>query len=63
MMIGVVASSLVIGFVLVVMDASFGMGSRDVPAPEGVLMKIIIEGLMAGNLPWDLIFLVRPPQS
>ncbi|GGA44210.1 oligopeptide transporter, OPT family protein [Kroppenstedtia guangzhouensis] len=57
MMIGVVASSLVIGFVLVVMDASFGMGSRDLPAPKGVLMKIIIEGLMAGNLPWDLIFL------
>ncbi len=57
MMIGVVASSLVIGFVLVVMDASFGMGSRELPAPKGVLMKIIIEGLMAGNLPWDLIFL------
>ncbi|MFD1425792.1 putative OPT family oligopeptide transporter [Kroppenstedtia sanguinis] len=57
MMIGVVASSLVIGFVLVVMDASFGMGSKELPAPKGVLMKIIIEGLMAGNLPWDLIFL------
>src|SRR5690606_37641725 len=56
MMIGVVASGLLIGFVLVVLDASFGMGSRDLPAPKGVLMKIIIEGLMAGNLPWDLIF-------
>ncbi|PTX59117.1 putative OPT family oligopeptide transporter [Melghirimyces profundicolus] len=57
MMIGVVASGLLIGFVLVVLDASFEMGSRDLPAPKGVLMKIIIEGLMAGNLPWDLIFL------
>ena len=56
MMIGVVASGLLIGFVLVVLDASFGMGSRELPAPKGVLMKIIIEGLMAGNLPWDLIF-------
>jgi putative OPT family oligopeptide transporter len=57
MMIGVVASSMVIGFILVVLNASYHMGSQALPAPKAQLMKVIIEGLMEGNLPWDLIFL------
>ncbi|QKG83759.1 oligopeptide transporter, OPT family [Kroppenstedtia pulmonis] len=57
MMIGVVVSGLVIGTVLLVLHEAWGMGSKDLPAPKAVLMKIIIEGMMEGNLPWDLIFL------
>ncbi|OYD07207.1 OPT family oligopeptide transporter [Paludifilum halophilum] len=57
MMIGVVASGLLVGFVLVVLHEAYGMGSKELPAPKAMLMKIIIEGMMDGNLPWDLIFL------
>ncbi|MDN4595468.1 OPT family oligopeptide transporter [Polycladomyces subterraneus] len=57
MMVGVLASGLVIGFVLIVLNASYGLGSAALPAPKAVLMKVIIEGMMAGNLPWDLIFI------
>ncbi|MFM1651122.1 OPT family oligopeptide transporter [Brevibacillus sp. B_LB10_24] len=57
MMVGVIASGLVIGFVLVVLHQTYVMGSPELPAPKAVLMKLIIEGLMAGNLPWDLIFI------
>lgn len=57
MMIGVLASGLVIGFVLVVLHATYGMGSEALPAPKAVLMKMVIEGILADNLPWDLIFM------
>ncbi|WP_093229546.1 OPT family oligopeptide transporter [Thermoflavimicrobium dichotomicum] len=57
MMIGVVASGLTIGFVLVLFDQAYKLGSDALPAPKAVLMKMIVEGLMAGNLPWDLIFI------
>lgn len=29
--------------------------SRD-PAPQAQLMKMIVEGIMGGNLPWGLVF-------
>lgn len=55
MMIGVIASGLLIGFVLVLFHRAYGIGGEELPAPKAVLMKIIAEGLMAGNLPWELI--------
>ncbi|WP_435921156.1 OPT family oligopeptide transporter [Paenibacillus sp. DYY-L-2] len=57
MMIGVLVSGLVIGFILNVLNASYGLGSEQLPAPKAVLMRMIVEGIMAGNLPWDLIFI------
>ena len=33
-----------------------GYGSDDLPAPQAVLMKMIVEGVMGGNLPWNLVF-------
>ncbi|WP_341480028.1 OPT family oligopeptide transporter [Paenibacillus dendrobii] len=57
MMIGVLVSGLVIGFILSVLNESYGLGSEDLPAPKAVLMRLIVEGIMSGNLPWDLIFI------
>lgn len=57
MMIGVLVSGLVIGFILNVLNASYGLGSEQLPAPKAVLMRMIVEGIMEGNLPWDLIFI------
>ncbi|MBA4493724.1 OPT family oligopeptide transporter [Paenactinomyces guangxiensis] len=57
MMIGVLASALLIGFFLVLFDQAYGIGGNELPAPKAVLMKIIVEGLMAGNLPWELILI------
>ncbi|TCS96915.1 putative OPT family oligopeptide transporter [Hazenella coriacea] len=57
MMIGVVASGLLIGYFLVLFDTAYGIGGNELPAPKAVLMKIIAEGLMSGNLPWELILI------
>ncbi|SDZ37025.1 OPT family oligopeptide transporter [Thermoactinomyces sp. DSM 45892] len=57
MMIGVLASGLLIGYVLTLFDSTYGLGGTELPAVKAVLMRIIVEGIMGGNLPWDLIFM------
>ena len=54
--IGVVSSALVIGAVLYLLDSAWGFGSAELGAPQAMLMKMIIEGVMEGNLPWGLVF-------
>ena len=54
--IGVVASAFAIGGTLYLLDAAWGFGSEQLGAPQATLMKLIIEGVMEGNLPWALVF-------
>lgn len=54
--IGVVASALAIGGTLYLLDSAWGFGSEELAAPQATLMKLIIEGVMGGNLPWALVF-------
>ena len=56
-LIGVVAAALAIGGVLYLLDAAWGYGGAEVPAPQAQLMKMIVEGIMGGNLPWNLVFI------
>ena len=56
-LIGVVASGLAIGGVLYLLNAAWGYGGAEVPAPQATLMKMIVEGIMGGNLPWNLVFI------
>lgn len=55
-LIGVVASSVAIGAILYLLNAAWGYGSTELPAPQATLMKMIVEGVMGGNLPWTLVF-------
>ena len=55
-LIGVLASGLAIGGVLYLLNAAWGYGGAEVPAPQATLMKMIVEGIMGGNLPWTLVF-------
>jgi len=54
--IGVIASALAIGGTLYLLDAAWGFGSPELGAPQATLMKMIVEGVMEGNLPWALVF-------
>ena len=54
--IGVVAAALAIGGTLYLLDSAWGFGSEELAAPQATLMKMIIEGVMEGNLPWALVF-------
>ncbi len=55
--LGVVAAALAIGGTLNLLDSAWGFGGDELAAPQATLMKMIIEGVMDGNLPWGLVFL------
>ncbi len=55
--IGVVASALAIGGTLYLLDSAWGFGSDELGAPQATLMKLIVEGVMGGDLPWGLVFM------
>ena len=54
-LIGAVVSAVTIGGVLVLLDSAWGFGTTELAAPQATLMKMIIEGVMQGNLPWALV--------
>lgn len=56
-LIGAVVSAIAIGGVLKLLDAAWGFGSAELSAPQATLMKMIVEGVMNGNLPWMLVFI------
>ena len=55
--IGVIAAALAIGGTLYLLDSAWGFGSEELAAPQATLMKMIVEGVMEGNLPWGLVFI------
>lgn len=56
-LIGAVVSAFTIGGVLVLLNSAWGFGSKELAAPQATLMKMIIEGVMNGNLPWTFVFI------
>lgn len=54
---GVLITSIVIGFILILLDNAYGFGSAELPAPQAMLMSMVVEGIMNGDLPWSLIFI------
>ncbi len=55
--IGVIVSAVAVGFILYLLDAAWGFGSEELGAPQAVLMKMIVQGVMQGDLPWGLVFI------
>lgn len=56
-LIGAVISAFTIGGVLILLDSAWGFGTTELSAPQATLMKMIVEGVMDGNLPWALVFI------
>lgn len=56
MYLGIVASAAVAGAVLLMLDSTYGIGSKDVAAPQATLMSMVIKGVLTGELPWALVF-------
>lgn len=56
-LIGTVISAAVIGGMLLLLNSAWSFGSAELSAPQATLMKMIVEGVMQGNLPWSLVFI------
>ena len=55
-LIGVCVSAIAIGAILYLLNAAWGFGSEELGAPQAMMMKMVIEGVMGGSLPWALVF-------
>jgi len=40
---------------VMLLGSAYTFGSKDIPAPQATLMKTIVEGVLAGALPWGLV--------
>ncbi len=55
LIIGVLASALIIGYTTLYLHEVMTIGSDALPAPQATLMSTIIKGLLSRNLPWGLV--------
>ena len=58
--IGVVAAALAIGGTLMLLNKAYTFDPNvagSLQAPQATIMKLIVEGVMSNELPWDLIFI------
>lgn len=61
LLIGVLVSTVAIGFTLLLLNDTLGIGvvteahPNPLPAPQAMLMATVIKGLLSQNLPWGLV--------
>jgi len=53
--IGAACACWAVAATVLLLGRAYEFGSRDIPAPQATLMKTIIEGVLAGELPWGLV--------
>lgn len=55
MFIALSVASFMGGATVLLLHSAYGIGSEQVTAPQATLMKLIVEGIMTGQLPWTLV--------
>ena len=55
-LLGCIISALAVGGILYLLNAAWGYGTSELPAAQASLMKMVVEGVMGGQLPWALVF-------
>ena len=53
--IGIALVAAAIGYVLFILNAAYGIGSKEIAAPQATLMSMVIKGVFTGSLPWNLV--------
>ncbi|HWO17905.1 MAG TPA: oligopeptide transporter, OPT family [Kofleriaceae bacterium] len=54
-LIGAAFACWAVAATVLLLGATYQFGSKEIPAPQATLMKTIIEGVLSGQLPWDLV--------
>lgn len=55
--IGALSCALVMAPVLNLLQEAYGIGTKNLPAPQAVLMANIATGMFGGTLPWNMVLL------
>lgn len=56
MYIGVAVAATFAGLIVLMLHRTYGIGSKDIAAPQATLMSMVVKGVMTGELPWALVF-------
>jgi len=56
-LIGASSSALAVCFSIIILAKTYTFGSEELPAPQAVLIKTIIEGVLEAGIPWGLILI------
>jgi len=54
-LIGAAFACWAVAATVLLLGKTYEFGSPEIPAPQATLMKTIIEGVLSGQLPWDLV--------
>ncbi|WP_196139527.1 OPT family oligopeptide transporter [Aliikangiella sp. G2MR2-5] len=54
-LLGVLTSATFVCLAVLLLAETFGFGSKELPAPQATLMKLVIDGVLDQNLPWALV--------
>jgi len=54
-LIGAAFACWAVAATVLLLGSAYTFGSRELPAPQATLMKTIVEGVLAGALPWGLV--------
>ena len=55
MFLATAASAAAIGYVILMLHTAYGIGSKEIPAPQATMMSMVVKGIMTSQLPWTLV--------
>jgi len=53
--VGVLSSAICVGWIVFFLHSAYGIGSDRLPAPQAVLMSMVVKGVLTVSLPWTLV--------
>lgn len=56
-LVGVLTSAAFVCAAVMLLDKAYGFGTKELPAPQATLMKVVIEGVLQSSLPWTLVLI------
>jgi putative OPT family oligopeptide transporter len=54
-LVGVLTSATFVALTVMLLAEAYGFGGKELPAPQAMLMKLVIDGVLAQSLPWVLV--------
>lgn len=53
--VGIAVASIFAGLVLILLNNAYGIGSKEIAAPQATIMSMVVKGIMTQDLPWIFI--------
>ena len=54
-LVGVMTSAAFVALTLLLLARAYGFGGAELPAPQAMLMRLVIDGVLSQSLPWTLV--------